>query len=917
MLQKLLLAAFERRFAVVLALLAITALAATGVPRVRIDTGFERLLGQKSAERQAYQRVMREFGSDNRTIVYVRDAALWTPEKLAALERLHRTLAALPAVERIDDLFTRRSLRSLDGRVAAGLLLSGVPADAEAAATARRNALADPIARRSLVSADGNAVALAVALRERTEAGADRAAYHAIEEAIAPVRGMFTEVFQVGPPRIAFELERSLVRDLGVLLPACAALLVLSVLAIVRSLFAALVPLATAGLALLWTLGVLGHAGIPLSILGAILPSLLVAIGAIGSLPLMESYLKGLAATPEGGRAAAARFMVANLGAPALLTVAATALGFAGNAFTGIAMMRDFAVAAAVAVVANGVVTLLLVPMLLAIAGPQRAPGEPGTTGKDAVAAFALQALGLTRPRGAIYLVALAAALVVAFVYPLGRLHATNDPLAWFRADRPMVLDAHRIQRDLAGVKVFYITLESGSANAFQEPSNLQKLADIQAFVAKQGLFDRSLSLADELSLVNRELNDGRADAFRVPATRKQVAQSLLFLQRRDLEPYVSQDFRRANIVVRHDVRDSTVLNRHVDELRQVVRHVAGPDMTSTVTGENLSINAAADRLVGGQAEAIGLLLAAIFLAMSLMFTSPKGGLVALVPGVVPMALVFVAMALADIPLNAGTAMVAVIAIGMTMDGTLRFFLRYNALCRRTSDYDEALREAVRLEARPVVATYLALTLGFGLLLLSEVAPVAQFGALAAGAMLFSIFATLVVTPMVMSRIRLVGLHEILGMPVEREVLEKSPLFRGMTPYQVRKAILISERHEVPAGTRLIEQGTVGGSMFLVVSGELEVVRRDEASERRLAVLKPGDVLGEIGFIRATRRTADVRAKGPVSVLRFDRDKLATDLRFFPRIVAQLNFNISCILGQRLADLVESTDSEHVARPAE
>jgi len=917
MLQRLLLAALERRFAVVLVLLAITAIAATGVPRVRIDTGFDRLLGPKRGEWQAHQRVMREFGSDNRTIVYVRDAALWTPEKLAALERLHRTLAALPAVERIDDLYTRRSLRSVDGRVAAGLLLSGVPADAEAAAAARRNALADPLALRNLVSADGNAVALTVALHERTDPGADRAAYHAIEEAIAPVRGSFAEVFQVGPPRIAFELERSLVRDLGVLLPACAALLVLSVLAIVRSLFAALVPLATAALALLWTLGVLGHAGIPISFLGAILPSLLVAIGAIGSLPLMESYLQGLAASPEGGRAAATRFMVATLGAPAFLTVAATALGFAANAFIGIALMRDFAVAATVAVLANGLVTLLLLPLLLSLAGPQRAPAAPAAAGKDAVAGFALQALGLARQRGVAYLFALGAALAVAFVYPVGRLHATNDPLAWFRADRPMVLDAQRIQRDLAGVKSFSITLESGSANAFQEPANLQKLADIQAFLAKQGLFDRSFSLADELSLVNRELNDGRADAWRVPATRKQVAQGLLFLQRRDLEPYVSQDFRRANIVVRHDVRDSTALNRHVEELRQVVRHVAGPDMTSTVTGENLAINAAAGRLAAGQAEAIALLLAAIFLAMSLMFTSFKGGVVALVPGVVPMALVFVAMALADVPLDAGTAMVAVIAIGMAMDGTLRFFLRYNARCRRTADYEEALREAVRSEARPVVATYLALALGFGLLLLSEVAPVARFGALAAGAMLFSIFASLVITPMVMSRIRLVGLHEILAMPVEREVLEKSPLFRGMTPYQVRKAILISERHEVPAGTRLIEQGTVGGSMYLVVSGELEVVRRDEASERRLALLKPGDVLGEIGFIRATRRTADVRARGPVSVLRFDRDKLAADLRFFPRIVARLNFNISCILGQRLADLVESADAEHGTRPAE
>lgn len=914
MLRKLVLACAEWRYVVVLCLLAVSVLAASGVPKVRIDTGFDRLVPGGGADRRAYQQVTREFGSDNRTIIYVRDAALWTPGKLAALEHLHHTLATLPMVERIDDLYTRRSLRSMDGAVASGPLLSGVPADVEAAQGARRNALADPLALRNLVSADGNAVALSISLRERAGADSDRAAYHAIEQALAPARGAFGEVLQVGPPRIGFELERALVRDLKVLLPASAALLFLAVLAFTRSLFAALVPLATAGLSLLWTLGMLGHAGIPLGILGAMLPPLVVAIGAAGSQPLMRGYFMGLGGSEADARTAAIRFMAAHLGTPAVLTVATAAIGFAGNAFTGIALVRDFAVAATFAILANGAITLLLVPVLLSFAGPRRAQGgdEAGP-----VAGIALRALGQVRRRVAFYLLALAAALVAAFAYQVPRLHVTNEPLAFLRADRGLAQEANRIQRDMAGVKHFYITLESSGGPAFQDPPNLQKLVDIQAFVARQGIFDRSLSLADELSLANRELNDGRPEAHRLPATRKLVAQSLLFFQRRDLEPWVSQDFRRANIVVRHDVRDSTTLNHHVEELRQVVRHIAGPDMASAVTGENLMINAAADRLPGDQVRVVVILLAAIFLAMSLMFTSFKGGLVALVPGVVPVALMFVVMALAGIPLNASTTMAAAVAIGIAIGGAVGLFLRYNALCRRTSDYGEAVLGTVREEAGPVVATSLALALGFGVLLLSDFSIVAQFGALAACAVLFSMVANLLLTPLAMSRIRLVGLYEILAMQVPREVVDKSPLFQGMTSYQVRKAILISELHEVAAGTRLVEQGTMGASMYLVVSGELEVVRRDEGSERRLALLRPGDVLGEIGFIRATLRTADVRALGPVSVLRFDRDKLAADLRFFPGIVAKLNFNISCILGRRLADLVESSDAAQAARPAD
>jgi CRP-like cAMP-binding protein len=95
--------------------------------------------------------------------------------------------------------------------------------------------------------------------------------------------------------------------------------------------------------------------------------------------------------------------------------------------------------------------------------------------------------------------------------------------------------------------------------------------------------------------------------------------------------------------------------------------------------------------------------------------------------------------------------------------------------------------------------------------------------------------------------------------------------------------------------------------MYLILSGEAEVIRKDDGDSRSLAVLKPGQVFGEIGYIRETERTADVVAMESVSALRFDYERMQKDLKFFPNIVAKLNFNISYILGKRLADMVENS----------
>jgi hypothetical protein len=50
-----------------------------------------------------------------------------------------------------------------------------------------------------------------------------------------------------------------------------------------------------------------------------------------------------------------------------------------------------------------------------------------------------------------------------------------------------------------------------------------------------------------------------------------------------------------------------------------------------------------------------------------------------------------------------------------------------------------------------------------------------------------------------------------------------------------------------------------------------------------------------------------------VEVLRFDHKKLEKDLKLFPHIVAKLNFNISCILGERLADMYDMMERNGMA----
>jgi predicted RND superfamily exporter protein len=902
MLRRLITVGIHHRLLTLLFLLAMTFAAALGLPKLRVETGFDSLIALSDPNLKVLHRVTRQFGSDRRVFVYVRDAQLWTPDKLAVLERLHYELEGLDFVQRVDDLFTLRSIRGRNGQLDVRTLLPESPRDQAAADLALEAALYNPLIMGNQLSEDGRTTVLMAVLHESLELD-DQALHQALERMLAGYQRRFDELFQVSTPRIQTELETALFEDMTRLGPLSAGVLVLTILLFLRSLFGALVPLLTSAVSLVWAFGLMGWAGIPLNILSAMLPSLVIVIGSTEDTHLLASYLRGLA-EKSGERRAAARFMLKRMLVPLLLTVLTTGLGFASNTLSSMGLVRDFAIASTAAIAANGLVTLLLAPMLLATFGPRhsrlfqegKVNGLPGLTAR---------LFNLIKHKYSNLLLLLTALACGFFLYHAASLRVSNDLMSYFRDSRPLVQQVERIHRDLAGVKLFYITLDADRENAFLDPANLRKLADIQAFLDQQGVFDRSLSLADFLSLVNREFHGGDPRQMAIPATRELVAQYLLFFHRNDLQNYVSHDYRSATILVRHNISDSSVLNRNAEELAGVVAQIAGGDLRAHVVGRNLMVNAAAESLIQAQLKSLGILLLAIFLIMSAMFTSIKGGLIGLVPALIPIILVFGAMGLLEIPLNPGTAMVAVIAIGIAVDGTIHLLSRYNELCRRTSDYQSAVRITVQEEATPLVSTSFALALGFSVLLFSNFTVIAQFGALSAATMLFSVFANLLITPLIMSRVRLIGLHQILALKMQQAALARSPLFQGMSNYQIRKAILISDTRDYEKDTLLIKQGTVGKSMYLLLSGQAEVIWHDGPRRQRIRYLNSGDVFGEIGFVGDARRTADVRAVTQVSVLRYDLERIRRDLKYFPRIVARLNFNISVVLGTRLYEHME------------
>jgi CRP/FNR family cyclic AMP-dependent transcriptional regulator len=122
------------------------------------------------------------------------------------------------------------------------------------------------------------------------------------------------------------------------------------------------------------------------------------------------------------------------------------------------------------------------------------------------------------------------------------------------------------------------------------------------------------------------------------------------------------------------------------------------------------------------------------------------------------------------------------------------------------------------------------------------------------------------------------------GKAKKAELLAQMPLFSSCTKHQLAAVTAFTVPDQLAAGTVLTRQGTAGGIAYILASGQAEVLR----GNRRLALLGPGDVVGELSLIDGEPRSATVKAVTDLEVLEIDARDLRRLLRKAPAVTLKL-----------------------------
>ncbi len=89
------------------------------------------------------------------------------------------------------------------------------------------------------------------------------------------------------------------------------------------------------------------------------------------------------------------------------------------------------------------------------------------------------------------------------------------------------------------------------------------------------------------------------------------------------------------------------------------------------------------------------------------------------------------------------------------------------------------------------------------------------------------------------------------GASDQRDFLRRIPLLEGLSDEDIEWVASFAVPEDLPIGGLLTTEGEPGDALYLVISGDLEVVKRSGSGDVPIARLGPGEIVGEMAVLES------------------------------------------------------------------
>mgnify|MGYP000706047931 CR=1 FL=1 len=504
-----------------------------------------------------------------------------------------------------------------------------------------------------------------------------------------------------------------------------------------------------------WGLGLMALMGYQITLLTAVIPPLIIVIGVPNCIYLINKYHHEYSI--HGNKVKALQRVIQKIGSATFLTNLTTAAGFGTFMFTGIAILKEFGLIAAIDIMGVFLISILLIPTIFSFLPPP----EPRH----------LQHLESLRLKNVITRVitttlyrrrmvfTIAIALVVLGVFGLLKVESKGYMVDDIPKNHPAYIDLKFFEKNFSGVMPLEIVINTKKPKGVMQEATLNRINRLQNKLTEYDELSRPLSIAEAAKFARQGYYNGNPSQYKLPSG----------FERGFVMAYLPKQ-----------MGNNELLGRFVDTTASVTRIIYNvADVGSIRISEiKQSIRAEVDSIFGNQSNHVTIaggsiisakgndylvrslfisLLAAIgiiSLFMAGMFKKPRMVFLSILPNLIPLLLTAAAMGYWGISLKPSTVIVFSIAFGISVDNSIHFLAKYRQELIRTNNNSKAsVICAIRETGVSMIYTSVVLFFGFGIFMASKFGGTVSLGLLVSLTLLVALFSNLILLPSILLKI--------------------------------------------------------------------------------------------------------------------------------------------------------------------
>ena len=714
------------------------------IRNLKIDADVLSSLPESDPDALLMRQIGQNFGGNRMGIVILETDNIYKTEVIEHIRILTDTIERIEGISSVSSLSNIINIKGGDSGIEIGQLVDEyeLPKTAEDFDNLRENIESNAMYKGSIVSEDETSCLIVFTLRD--DANVNEVAQMVLDKTTA--LELPEKLYYIGSPMLITYIAQLMKKDLTALLPVALILIALILFVSFRTWNGVILPLITAVISIVWTLGFMGFLGFSMSMISNNIPMILLAVGSAYAIHVVNRIqLLRNQGNPFPVTAAMNYVMI-----PVVLAAVTTAIGFVSFIFGAyLEMIKEFGIFTALGTFVACILSIFFVPAVLEVTGqkqssathPEEKTTEPSAkiSGSDRFLK-PLKSILLKRPKEILLAWCLVIGVSLSGIFFITRSVDIQD---YFKKGNPTRQAEQIMVEKFGGTKPVFVHFKGN----MQDPWVLNTMMRASAYMEESPDIYTSMSVAKLIAEINLAITGNRE----VPADADMIQQLWFLLDGNEtMQRFVNEDLTEGIIISKFKSPDNTSKKEFAAYMKSFIEKNSNEECEIQVTGMPFVDITMDQSLVNSQIGSISIAIIFVILIVGLILRSLKSGVYAALPIISAILILFGLMGFTGISLNMATVLVASVALGIGIDYSIHVISHFNQAFDYSGDLDHAIEEAVIVSGRAIVINVISVSAGFLVLVFSEMVPLQYFGILIAISMFSSSFGALTMLPAIL-----------------------------------------------------------------------------------------------------------------------------------------------------------------------